>query len=43
VGELLGYKNDAQLEELYKKTAWKFDEKYKKPVACYDVFKHAVT
>ncbi|KAL4235850.1 Eukaryotic translation initiation factor 2 subunit 1 [Mactra antiquata] len=43
VGELLGYKNDTQLEELYKKTAWYFDEKLNKPTACYDVFKHAVT
>lgn len=43
VGELLGYKSDTQLDELYKKTAWKFDEKFKKPTACYDVFKHAVT
>ncbi|KAH3849390.1 hypothetical protein DPMN_091790, partial [Dreissena polymorpha] len=43
VGELLGYKNDSQLEELYKKTAWQFDEKLKKPVACYEIFKHAVT
>lgn len=43
VGELLGYKNDTQLEDLYKKTAWLFDEKFKKPTACYDLFKHAVT
>lgn len=43
VGELLGYKNDYQLEELYKKTAWMFDEKFKKPTACYEIFKHAVT
>ncbi|XP_060594294.1 eukaryotic translation initiation factor 2 subunit 1-like [Ruditapes philippinarum] len=43
VGELLGYKNDSQLDDLYKKTAWQFDEKFKKPTACYDIFKHAVT
>ncbi|KAL5016081.1 hypothetical protein ScPMuIL_005670 [Solemya velum] len=42
VGELLNYKHDEQLEELYKKTAWHFDEKYKKPGASYEVFKHAV-
>lgn len=43
VGELLGYKNDEQLEDLYKKTAWMFDEKYKKHGAAYEAFKHAVT
>lgn len=43
VGELLGYKNDDQLEALYKKTAWYFDEKYKRPGAAYEAFKHAVT
>jgi len=43
VGELLGYTNDQELDDLYMKTAWLFDEKYKKPVACYEVFKHAVT
>lgn len=43
VGELLNYKSDSQLEELYTKTAWKFDEKFKKPTACYEIFKHAVT
>ena len=43
VGELLGYKSDAQLEDLYMKTAWQFDIKLKKPTACYEIFKHAVT
>ncbi|WAR23192.1 IF2A-like protein [Mya arenaria] len=43
VGELLHYKNDTQLEDLYMKTAWMFDEKLKKPTACYEIFKHAVT
>lgn len=42
VGELLNFKHDEQLEELYNKTAWHFDEKYKKPGASYEVFKHAV-
>lgn len=43
VGELLGYKHDDQLTELYTKTAWYFDEKFKKPGASYDAFKLAVT
>lgn len=42
VAELLNYKSDEQLEDLYKKTAWHFDEKYKKPGAAYEAFKHAV-
>lgn len=42
VAELLGYSYDSQLEELYEKTAWHFDEKYKKPGASYEAFKHAV-
>lgn len=43
VGELLGFKNDDELDELYKKTAWMYDEKYKKQGAAYEAFKHAVT
>ncbi|KAG0415135.1 hypothetical protein HPB47_007688 [Ixodes persulcatus] len=43
VAETLKYETDAQLEELYKKTAWYFDEKFKKTTAAYDVFKLAVT
>ncbi|XP_025110739.1 eukaryotic translation initiation factor 2 subunit 1-like [Pomacea canaliculata] len=43
VAELLGYSYDSQLEELYEKTAWHFDEKYKKPGASYEAFKHAVS
>lgn len=43
VGELLDYKNDEELDDLYKKTAWMFDEKYKKQGAAYEAFKHAVT
>ncbi len=42
VAEILGYKSNEQLEELYKKTAWLFDEKMKKQSASYDMFKHAV-
>ena len=43
VGELLGYDMDAQLEDLYQKTAWFFDRKYGKPGSCFEAFKHAVT
>ncbi|KAK9873831.1 hypothetical protein WA026_002189 [Henosepilachna vigintioctopunctata] len=43
VAELLRYESDAQLEELYQKTAWYFEEKYKKNKAsAYDFFKQAV-
>lgn len=42
VAERLDY-SPAQLEELYKKTAWHFDEKLKKVTAGHDVFKAAVT
>lgn len=42
VGELMGYSNDAMLEELYEKTAWFFDEKYNKSGMAYEAFKHAV-
>jgi len=41
VAEILCY-NDAQLEELYTKTAWHFDEKVKKQASSYDLFKLAV-
>ena len=43
VGELLDYRNDEELDDLYKKTAWMFDDKYKKQGAAYEAFKHAVT
>ncbi|MCL4148368.1 UNVERIFIED_CONTAM: hypothetical protein GTU68_020082, partial [Idotea baltica] len=39
---LLGYTTDEQVEELYQKTAWHFEEKYKKQSYAYDVFKQAV-
>ncbi|KAL3286917.1 hypothetical protein HHI36_001402 [Cryptolaemus montrouzieri] len=43
VAELLRYESDEQLEELYQKTAWHFEEKYKKNKAsAYDFFKQAV-
>lgn len=43
VAELLHYENDAQLEELYQKTAWFLEEKHNaKPSASYDFFKQAV-
>ncbi|KAF5274098.1 hypothetical protein FQR65_LT04496 [Abscondita terminalis] len=43
VAELLKYESDQQLEELYQKTAWYFEEKYKKNKAsAYDFFKQAV-
>lgn len=42
VADILGYKTDEQFEELCEKTAWHFDEKFKKQAASYDVFKAAV-
>ena len=42
VAELLDYGSSTKLEELYEKTAWYFDEKYKKPGSSYEAFKHAV-
>lgn len=43
IAELLHYETDEQLEELYQKTAWYFEEKYKKQKAsAYDFFKQAV-
>lgn len=41
VADMLGYTTDAQLEELYSKTAWYFDDKLKRQGAAYDVFKLA--
>lgn len=43
VAETLKYDSDEKLEELYRKTAWHFDEKFKKPTAAYDFFKLAVS
>lgn len=42
VAELLHYENDEQLDELYRKTAWRFDEKLKKKASSYDYFKQSV-
>ena len=42
VAEILDYQTDEQLEELYTKTAWHFDDKMRKAGASYDVFKAAV-
>lgn len=42
VAELLGFKNNDQLEDLYQKTAWHFEEKYKSKAASYDIFKQCV-
>ncbi|KAK3746270.1 hypothetical protein QZH41_016525 [Actinostola sp. cb2023] len=41
--EILGYESDEQLEDLYEKSAWYFDQKYKTPGSSYDAFKLAVT
>lgn len=43
VAEILEFTSDAQLEELYQKTAWYFEEKYKNKAAAYDFFKLSVT
>lgn len=42
VADLLGYDNDVQLEDLYTKTAWHFEDKYKRKASAYDAFKQAV-
>lgn len=41
--EILKFTTDEQFEDLYEKTAWKIDEKKKKPGAAFDVFKLCVT
>jgi len=43
VAEVMDYESDEQLEELYEKTAWFFDEKYKATGGSYEIFKHAVS
>lgn len=40
--ELLGLTTDAEFEELYEKTAWFYDEKFKRRGAAFDVFLRAV-
>jgi len=42
VAAILEYKNNDQLEELYRKTAWHFEAKTKKKGSSYDWFKQAV-
>jgi len=42
VAEILGFKNNDELEQLYKKTAWYFESKSKKQGTAYDYFKQAV-
>ena len=41
VADILGYTTDEQLEQLYEKTAWFFDDKLRKAGAAYDAFKLA--
>ncbi|KAG9465942.1 hypothetical protein GDO78_017491 [Eleutherodactylus coqui] len=44
VAEVLEYTKDEQLDSLFQRTAWVFDEKYKRPgYGAYDAFKHAVS
>jgi translation initiation factor 2 subunit 1 len=42
VAEILGYTKDEELEALYEKTAWFFDEKAKRQGAAYETFKAIV-
>ncbi|XP_053213076.1 eukaryotic translation initiation factor 2 subunit 1-like [Panonychus citri] len=42
VAEILGYTTDGELENLYERTAWYFDEKHKKQGCAFDFFKLAV-
>jgi len=42
VGEILKFETDEELEDLFEKTAWLFDEKYKTTGGAYEAFKHAV-
>ena len=41
--EVLKMSTDEEFESLYEKTAWKIDDKYKKPGYSYEIFKQAVT
>lgn len=40
--EVLGLKTNEEFEDLYEKTAWFLDEKYKRTGAAFDVFARAV-
>nr|CAG4641033.1 EOG090X09RW [Eulimnadia texana] len=42
VAGLLEFRSDEQLEDLYRQTAWHFEEKLKKQGSSYDIFKQAV-
>jgi len=42
VAEILGFKTNEELEELYKTTAWHFEQKSKKQGSAYDYFKQGV-
>uniref|UniRef100_U5EME2 Eukaryotic translation initiation factor 2 subunit 1 n=1 Tax=Corethrella appendiculata TaxID=1370023 RepID=U5EME2_9DIPT len=42
VADILKFDNNEQLEELYQKTAWYFEEKFKNKAAAYDIFKQCV-
>ncbi|CAF0744060.1 unnamed protein product [Brachionus calyciflorus] len=41
--EVLKMTTDEEFENLYERTAWKIDEKYKKPGQSYEIFKQSVT
>merc|ERR1712042_380703 len=43
VAEILGFKTNEELEDLYKKTAWYFETKSKKQGTAYDYFKQSVS
>ncbi|XP_050400325.1 eukaryotic translation initiation factor 2 subunit 1 [Patella vulgata] len=42
VAEVLEYESNEELENLHMKTAWHFDDVYKKPGIAYEMFKHSV-
>lgn len=42
VAEMLNYQTNEELEQLYEKTAWYFDQKHKKQGCAFDYFKAAV-
>uniref|UniRef100_A0A1L8DSF3 Eukaryotic translation initiation factor 2 subunit 1 n=1 Tax=Nyssomyia neivai TaxID=330878 RepID=A0A1L8DSF3_9DIPT len=42
VADILKFESDDQLEDLYQKTAWHFEEKYKSKAHAFDIFKQAV-
>jgi len=43
VADILSYESNSQLEDLYQKTAWYFEQKFKNKTSAYDIFKNAVT